>query len=170
MGSLDQKCLPPAQRVLPVGFVADRTKVAAPVSVILEDWMRWGKEGMRNVSWFDAALDSVASAMDVWNDDRDAYSPLLFSARLNFLLASAALMRLLESKSSLFTGGSAFLPLRDPPVWSSSSDSPFYQVACRTWSVVDDHSQPMRQTYNHLVCRKYVFGFVDIWGGILSRI
>ena len=30
--------------------------------------------------------------------------------------------------------------------------------------------QLIRQTYSYLVYRKYVFGFVDIWGGILSRV
>ena len=90
------------------------TKVVGPVPVILEDRMRLEREGMRNVSSLDVALYPIASATDIWNI-RLTYSPLLFSARLNFLLASAALMRLLESKSSLFTGGSAFLPLRDVP-------------------------------------------------------
>jgi hypothetical protein len=90
------------------------TKVVGPVLAILEDRMRLGKEGMRNVSSLDVALYPVALAMDIWNV-RATYSPLLFSARLNFLLASAALIRLLESKSSLLTGGSAFFPLRGAP-------------------------------------------------------
>jgi len=77
--------------------------------------MRLGKEGMRNVSWLDVALYTIVSAMDTWKDG-ETRSPLLFSARLNFLLASAALMRLLESRSSLLGGGSAFFPLRDAPV------------------------------------------------------
>ena len=85
------------------------------MSVILEDQMRLGKEGMHNASWLDVALYTIASTMDIRND-RETRSPFLFSARLNFLLASAALMRLLESKSSLLGGGSAFLPLRDGPV------------------------------------------------------
>ena len=90
------------------------TKVVGPVLVILEDQMRLGKEGMRNVSSLDVALCPVVLVMGIWNI-KVIYSPLLFSARLNFLLASAVLMRLLESKSSLLTGGSAFLPLRDAP-------------------------------------------------------
>ena len=76
--------------------------------------MRLGKEGMRNASSLGVVLYPAVSAMNIWNS-RVTYSPLLFSARLNFLLASAALMRLLESKSSLLAGGSAFLPLRDVP-------------------------------------------------------
>ena len=85
------------------------------MSVILEDQMRLGKEGMHNASWLDVALYTIVSAMDIQND-RKTLSPLLFSALLNFLLASAALMRLLESRSSLLGGGSAFFPLRDVPV------------------------------------------------------
>ena len=84
------------------------------MSAILEDQMKSGKEGMRNVSSPDVVLYPVISATSIWNVSF-TYSPLLFSARLNFLLASAALMRLLESKSSLLVGGSPFLPLRDAP-------------------------------------------------------
>ena len=89
--------------------------MAVPVSVIRGDQMRLGKEGMHNASWLDVALYTIVSAMDTRNDG-DTRSPLLFSARLNFLLASAALMRLLESKSSLLGGGSVFFPLCDAPV------------------------------------------------------
>ena len=111
---MDQIYLLPARRVPSVGSGADVTKVVGLVSVILEDRMRLGKEGMRNVSSLDVALYPVVLTMDIWSVNV-TYSPLLFSARLNFLLASAALMRLLESKSSLLTDGSAFLPLRDAP-------------------------------------------------------
>ena len=37
-------------------------------------------------------------------------------------------------------------------------------------SVVDDHGQHPCLTYGGLVCRKHVFGFVDIWSGVLSRL
>lgn len=88
------------------------TKAVVPVSVILGDQMRLGKAGMRSVSSLDVVLRPVVLAVVRWNG-RITYSPLLFSARLNFLLASVALMRLLESKSSLLAGGSSFLPLRN---------------------------------------------------------
>lgn len=90
------------------------TEAVVPVSVILGDQMRLGKVGMRSVSSLDAVLRQAVLKMGSWNC-KTTYLPLLFSARLNFLLASVALMRLLESKSSLFAGGSSFLPLRDVP-------------------------------------------------------
>lgn len=36
--------------------------------------------------------------------------------------------------------------------------------------MVNDHGQPARRTYGRLGRRKHVFGFVDVWGGILSRL
>jgi len=87
-------------------------KAVVPVSAILGDRMRSGKEDMRNASSLDVALYPLVLTVDIYND-MITYSPLLSSARLNFLLASAVFMRLLESKSSLLAGGSTFLPLRD---------------------------------------------------------
>lgn len=93
---------------------ADTIKEVAPVWAILEAQMRLGKGGRHNVSLLDDALCHPALIMNIFND-KAVNSPLLFSARLNFLLASAALMRPVESKSSLLTGGSPSLPLRDAP-------------------------------------------------------
>lgn len=112
---MDQIYLLPERKVPPAGSEADRIGVVVPVSAIPECQMRLGKEGTRNASSLDVALYPVILAMYIRNH-RYTHLPLLFSARLNFLLASAALMRLLESRSSLLAGGSTFLPLRDVPV------------------------------------------------------
>lgn len=96
-------------------FAAYTIKEGDLGSAIQGNHSKLGKEGMRNVSWLDVALYLIILAMNIRNDGSVVHLPPLLSARLNFLLASAALMRLLESKSSLFTDGSASLALRDTP-------------------------------------------------------